>query len=133
MQSFNGIGRITNDLELKYVGDKQTALLNFNIAVKRKMQKDKTDFIPCTAWGKTAENIEKYFRKGSMIGITGEVQQDEYTAQDGSKRNKIYVNVNSFDFVESKSSAQSNEYQAPSHGYEEPTQTFDITNDDLPF
>ena len=62
------------------------------------------DFISCVAWKNTAENICKYFDKGSLIGIEGKLQTGSYEAQDGTKRYTIDVLVSRFDFLESKGS-----------------------------
>ena len=70
------MGRITKDIEIKTVNGK--AVTRFTVAVDSKYAKDKSNFIPCTAWGKTAEFIGKYFSKGSMIAIEGEIVTGKY-------------------------------------------------------
>lgn len=65
-----------------------------------------TDFIPCTAFGKTADIIKQYFNKGDMILITGRLQIDSYTStKDGQKRTSTSVIVNEFNFSGEKRSA----------------------------
>lgn len=100
MNSVNLTGRITADIEVKQVGD--TSVCNFRIAVKRPKTKDKTDFFTCVAWRNTAEFIARYFKKGSMIAITGCLTTDEYEDKQGNKRTTVSVRVDEADFCESK-------------------------------
>lgn len=95
------IGRLTRDVEVKTNGDKTVA--KFTVAVDRKYDREKADFIPCTAFGKTAEFVEKYFRKGSKIVVEGRWQTGSYDNKEGQK---VYTNdciVESVEFGESKS------------------------------
>ena len=85
-------GRLTRDPEIRYkAGDESKAVAKFSIAVDRPKKKDaesQADFIPCTCFGKTAEMIEKYFRKGQEILLEGRWQTGSYD-KDGRK---IYTN-----------------------------------------
>lgn len=95
------IGRLTRDVETKTNGDKTVA--KFTVAVDRKYDREKADFIPCTAFGKTAEFVEKYFHKGSKIVIEGRWQTGSYDNKEGQK---VYTNdciVEAVEFGESKS------------------------------
>lgn len=88
MNTINIIGRLTANPEIKEVKikNKQTKktekirFVNFSVAVDRypKNEKEPTDFIQCTAWRGQAELIYEYFKKGSMIGITGELHMHSY-------------------------------------------------------
>ena len=67
MNKITLIGRITKDLELKHIGEKNTANVKFNLAVDNYENGQKgADFIPVTVWGKQAENLCKYCGKGSQ-------------------------------------------------------------------
>lgn len=95
------MGRLTKDPEVKYT---QTGkcVASFTIAVNRPIAKDKeqvADFVPCIAWGKTAEFIGNYFSKGRMIAVEGRNQTRSYEAKDGSKRFVMEVNVNTVHFT----------------------------------
>ena len=85
-------GRLTKDPEIRYkAGDESKAVAKFTIAVDRPRKKDaesQADFIPCTCFGKTAEMIEKYFRKGQEILLEGRWQTGSYD-KDG---HKVYTN-----------------------------------------
>ena len=97
------MGRLTRDPELKYTtGGK--AYANFTLAVQK--TKDEAEFIDCVAWEKTAENIAEYFRKGNRILIQGRLSVNSYE-QNGEKRKFTRVLANSFEFVDSKNSGNS--------------------------
>ncbi|MDC0801400.1 single-stranded DNA-binding protein [Clostridium paraputrificum] len=99
MNSINLIGRLTRDPELRFASGSGMTICKFNLAVPREFKKDETDFINCTAFGKTAEVINQYMTKGRQIGITGRLQTGSYDAQDGSKRYTADVIVTSLTFV----------------------------------
>ena len=100
MNTVNLLGRTTRDIELRYTQSGK-AVGNLSIAVQRKFKKEEVDFFECTAWGKTAEIIAKYVRKGDQIGITGTLRQETFE-KDGQKRSKVVVIVDSFDFIGGK-------------------------------
>lgn len=99
------LGRLTADEQVKYSqGDKPIAIGRFNLAVNRKFKREgeqDADFVSCVAFGKTAENIEKYFHKGERIVVCGRLQTGKYE-KDGQTHYTTDVIVEEFDFVESK-------------------------------
>lgn len=99
-------GSLTADPELKTTPS-GVSVCSFCLAVDRKYQpKDGekiTDFIDCVAWRNTAEFISKYFKKGSMIGIEGELQTRFYTDKEDKKRKVTEIIVNNASFCGSKS------------------------------
>lgn len=106
------MGRLTKDPDIRYSqGEKSTAIARFTLAVDRKFKQDgqpTADFINCLAFGKRAEFMEKYCRKGTKLVVEGSWQTGNYTNKDG---NKVYTNdclVESCEFAESKSSEQNN-------------------------
>ena len=106
--SVNLIGRIASDIETKTAGESRLA--SFTIAVDRPKTKKGdiiTDFVRCNAWGYTAEFIVKYFGKGRKIAVQGELNIDTREMDDGSKRSYTSVRVDSVDFADSKSGADS--------------------------
>lgn len=137
------MGRLTRDAELRYASNTEMAILRFNVAVDRRLSKEKrteaennnqptADFINCIAFGKTAEIIGQYFGKGNKIAITGHIQTGSYE-KDGQRIYTTDVVVDSFDFIESNSSSNTNNNQ----GYSNPAdlgmsgqESFDS---DLPF
>lgn len=106
------VGRLTRDPEVRYSqGENANAVARFTIAVNRRFKNNEgnydADFINCVAFGKSAEFIEKYFKKGMAIGITGRIQTGNYTNKDGVKVYTTDVVVEEAEFVESKNSGGS--------------------------
>ena len=87
-----------------------------------------TDFINCQLWGKSAETLEKYVKKGMMIGVEGRIQTRTYTNQQGQTVYVTEVVADSFSFLEKK---QSNE-QSQFNDFEN-YGGFEVNDDDLPF
>lgn len=94
------VGRLTKEPELKKSGAGK-AYVRFTLAVDRPFAKDTADFINCVAFGKTAEIIGEYVRKGHKFGVCGYLQMDAYE-HNGEKRTAYTVVVSSFDFLQSK-------------------------------
>ncbi|EGT4056864.1 single-stranded DNA-binding protein [Clostridioides difficile] len=142
MNSVSLMGRLTRDPELRYTANTQMANARFVVAVNRKLSKEKrqeaenngyptADFISCVAWGKTAENIATYFKKGQRIAVSGHIQTGSYENQQGQRIYTTDVVVDSFDFVESNKDNNSNqENTAQDYGFNQATPT---SNNELPF
>ena len=83
------VGNLTKDIELRYSqGEKATAIANFDVAVNRRFKREgepDADFFHCVAFGKQAEFVEKYFKKGSRIIVCGRMENNNYTNKDGEK------------------------------------------------
>ena len=92
-------GRLTKEPELKF-GASGTAYCKFTLAVNRMKKDDPADFIFCSAFGKTAELIAEYVKKGHQLGVQGRLQQDTYE-KDGEKISKTGVTVDKIEFLES--------------------------------
>lgn len=117
-------GNITKDLELRQTKSGK-AWTKFTLAVSRR--DDDADFIDCTAWGKTAENMVKYLGKGSKIMLTGRIQTGSYE-RDGRKIYTTEVVASSVEFLNSrKGGEQAQEDDAVFAAPEE------VDDDDLPF
>ena len=115
-----GMGRLARDPEIRYTNDNK-AVANFTIAIDRRFKRDgepDADFFYCPAFGKTAEVIEKYLKKGTKIVITGHLQNDTYTDKEGQKKTTTKIMVDSCEFAESKA-AQNNDTPAPKQQTEE--------------
>ena len=124
------VGRLTKDPEVRYAqNDNSTAIARFTVACDRKIKDSGADFISCVAFGKTAEFLEKYFFKGSKIGLTGHIQTGNFTNKDGQKVYTTDVIVDEVEFVESKS-ATSNEVTTSNDGF---MNIPDGLDEDLPF
>lgn len=104
MNSVQLVGRLTRDPEVRY-SDGGSTVARFTLAVDRRFKKDggdDADFINCVAFGKTAEFLEKWFRKGQRLGLTGRIQTGSYVNQEGTKVYTTEVVVENVEFVESK-------------------------------
>ena len=96
-------GRLTSDVDLREAGT--TMMAKFRVAVRRQYKREgepDADFINMIAFGKTAENISKFFGKGSMILVDTRMQTGSYEKKDGTKVYTTDFIVNSFDFLDSK-------------------------------
>ena len=127
------VGRLTRDVELKYIQGSGTPVANFAIAVDREFSgkdgKKETDFIDIQVWGKSAENCANYIGKGSLVAIQGSIRVDNYQDQEGNNRKITRVNANRVQFLDSKKNKQENN---PMPGFE-PQGFQNITDDDIPF
>lgn len=100
------MGRLTSDPEMRST-QSGVAVASFTLAVDRDFGgKDggekQTDFIDCTAWRHTAEFVSKYFTKGRMAVVSGRLQIDNYTDNDGNKRKSAKVVADNIYFGDSK-------------------------------
>ena len=83
------IGRLTKEPEVRYTqGKEPIAVCKFTLAVNRIIKKNEqeADFINCTTFGKQAEIVEKYVKKGYQIAATGRLQVKTYEDKDKQKR-----------------------------------------------
>lgn len=111
------MGRLTKDPEIRYgQGAGNTVIGAFSIAVDRRFKRDgepDADFFNCTAFGKTAEFLEKYIHKGTKVVIEGRLQNDAYTNKDGQKVTATKILVDSMEFAESKQASAAEQPKAP--------------------
>lgn len=100
------IGRLTRDPEIRYSqGQNSQCVARFSVAVDRKFKKEgepEADFFNCTSFGKQAEFVEKYLKKGTKVVVTGRMQNDNYTTKDGQKVYSVKIMVEELEFAESK-------------------------------
>ncbi|HEY4329535.1 MAG TPA: single-stranded DNA-binding protein [Phycisphaerae bacterium] len=107
MTGFNKVilmGHLTRDPELKTLPS-GTPVCEIGLAVNRRWKTDRGEqreevlFVDCTAFGKRAEALAKYFKKGSPIQTEGYLKLDRWEAQDGTARSKIKIIVEGFGFL----------------------------------
>lgn len=107
------MGRLVRDAEIRYSqGDASNAIARFTIAVDRRFKRDgddqpTADFIGCVAFGRTAEFLERFGRKGTKFALEGHIQTGSYTNKDGQKVYTTDVIVENLEFAESKARAAS--------------------------
>lgn len=106
------MGNLTRDPEIRYSqGENSLAIARFSIAVNRRFTRQgdtDTDFFNCTAFGRQAEFVEKYFKQGSRMLLTGRIQNDNYTNKNGEKVYSVQVIAEEVEFAERKSTADAN-------------------------
>ncbi|MCF6243473.1 MAG: single-stranded DNA-binding protein [Sulfurovum sp.] len=114
-------GNLTRDIEVRYT-QSGAAIGNTAIATTRKFksqtgeQKEEVLFVDITFFGRTAEIANQYLRKGSKILVDGRLKLDQWTAQDGSKRSKHSVTVESMTMLGSKGDNEGGGYNAAPSG-----------------
>ena len=113
------VGRLTKDVDLRYTNN-QTAVGRFTLAVDRHDKDKNCDFINCIAFGKSAELLDKYVKKGNKVAISGRIQTGSYTNKDGNKVYTTDVVAERVEFIESKKQ-------------EEPSGYFNDNEEKLPF
>ena len=106
------MGNLTRDPVLEFVGGNGDAVVNFGLAINRKVKKgdvweDDVCFVEITAWRKQAENCQKYLSKGRPVFIEGYLKFSEWDDKnDGQKRNKLAVVANTVQFLGSRNDSQ---------------------------
>ena len=128
MQKYIAIGNLTKDNELRMT-QSGTQVLKNSLAIRR--DKDNTDFINFTAFGKTAELLSKYTNKGSKILIEGEIRTGKYE-KDGKTTYTSEVVVHNIEFLDSKKQETKEELTMDGNNVVY-TKDIEITDDDLPF
>lgn len=122
------MGRLTADPELRQT-PQGTAVTRFTIAVDRRFKRDggqQADFITCVAWRQTAEFICRYFQKGRMIAVEGQIQSRSWDGQDGKRQYATEVIIDNAFFTGSKgesgagSTQQTGAYQSNFNSFEAP-------------
>ena len=138
MANFNKVllmGNLTRDPQLSYTPN-QTPVVDFGLATNRRWtgqdgnQRQETCFVDCRAFGRQAENINKYLTKGRLIFVEGRLTFDTWTAQDGTKRSRHRVTVENFQFMPGTAAASDQNIQDTNAGAEAKQQTGE---DDIPF
>ena len=110
------MGRLTRDAEIRYSqGESSTAIARFSLAVDRRFRRDNeeqtADFINCVAFGRTAEFLERFGRKGTKFVLEGRIQTGSYTNKDGQRVYTTDVVAENVEFAESKNnSSAGNEF-----------------------
>lgn len=125
------MGRLTRAPELRHT-QSNMAVCSFRLAIDRDRKgsngERQTDFIDCTAWGKTAEFVSQWFHKGSLAIAVGRIQSRQWQDKDGSNRTAIEINCDEVLFGETKKQA---EKQKPA--YQEDVTELPDDDGDVPF
>ena len=147
------VGRMTRDPELRRTGN-GAAVTSFTLALNRNYNSangQQADYISCVVWNKTAENVEKYCSKGSLVGVEGRLRSRSYDNAQGQRVYVTEVVCDSIQFLDTRNSDKYTEQQNHSQStynpnqYQQPTQNqqqdsfmnenppFNIMADDIQF
>jgi single-strand DNA-binding protein len=136
INSFTGSGNLVRDPELRYT-QSGTSVCSFAIASNRSFKQndewqEKVSYFNCTAWGKQADTITKYFKKGQQILIDGHLVQNSWDDSEGKKHYAIEIIVDNFNFCGKKESSEnaSNTVANEFNGNE--VENSPMSDDDLP-
>ena len=134
------IGRVTREIELKFIPSTGLAVAKFNLAVDRGLYGEKkqeaeakglptADFINITVFGKTAESCANYLNKGYKCAVQGRISTGSYTTQTGEKRYSTEVIADRVEFLEPKGQAK------PQNDFNDFPDVFEPVEDDeeIPF
>ena len=137
MNSWNFTGNLGNDCEQRYTqsGD---SVVSFSVGVKSGFgDKATTTWAKCAIFGKRGESVAPYLKKGTLVGISGEVNNREYQDKEGQKRYSLDVRVNDLTLLGGKSdrseSAPIQPKQEPRNAQGAQGGAFDDMSDDIPF
>ena len=125
-------GNITRDPEMRSVSS-GTQVCSFSVAVNRNFrasdgtQKESVSFIDCVAWGKTAEVICQYAKRGTGILVSGRLEQHSYETKEGQNRSRTEIVVEDFNFLGGRAEGGSSNYSN-----DEAQEEADIVPDDVP-
>ena len=135
------VGRLTRDPELRKTNSGMS-VSSFTVAVDNRMKEPDgtrgTTFMTCSIFGNQAENVAKFTRKGSMVGVEGSLKQRNFTRSDGSKGSVLEVICDRVAFLEPKSDKDRpddvvfDDEQAPQETGKN-LDSLDLPDDDLPF
>lgn len=131
MNNVNLIGRLGQEPELKYF-DSGNVKASFSLAIdegKDKEGQKQTTWLDVEAWGKTAEIVGNYVRKGDQVGVSGRLQRQTWEAQDGGKRSKVLVIANRVHLLSNRNEGSAT--QTPNERMAERAYASDY--DDIPF
>mgnify|MGYP004644604949 CR=1 FL=1 len=125
------IGRPTRELELRYT-ESNIPIVTFTLAVNRNFTnsegKREADFISCVAWNNIAERLNKYVKKGHLIGCVGRIQTKTFEKEDGGTGYRTDVIIDEIEFLEKKP-----QESIPEPDYTGRDNTSEITEESNPF
>jgi single-strand DNA-binding protein len=94
-----GVARLTKDAELKYTASGHV-ISKFSVAVQG-FKKDEVDFFDCQCWGKLAEALTQYLKKGTKVAIEGRLKNESWE-KDGEKKRRTVINLESIELLSPK-------------------------------
>jgi single-strand DNA-binding protein len=127
-------GNLTRDIEIKYMPNGM-AVCDISLAVNERRKSgneyiDEVSYVDCTAFGKTAEVMEKYLGKGSSVLIGGKLKQERWQDKDGHNRSRLKVIVERMQMIGSRSESNADAVQSDQLPA---STTHQQVDDDIPF
>ena len=116
------IGRMTRDIEIKTTSG-GGLIGKFSLASNRKEKSgdtwtDKPGFFDCVVFGKSAETLQKYTKKGSKLCVEGSLSWSSWEGSDGKKFSKVEIKVDGFQFLDAKPSEQGHTSQGSAASFD---------------
>ena len=125
-------GNIGNDVQVNSTqsGNK---VANFNVAVRQNRPDNNgeygTDWFRCSVWGTRASTVEKFYKKGSHVVVTGSLSINEYNG-----KTQLQIDVSDFDLPDNRNANDANSTKRNSNNsFNNGGQSIDIADDSLPF
>lgn len=103
------MGRLTRDPELKTT-PQGTSVVSFTLAIDRRFNREKADYVNIIAWRQTAEFVAKHFTKGQRVAIVGSIQTRTWEDNDGGKHKAVEVIADSVYFADAKKDSAAGSY-----------------------
>lgn len=133
------VGRMTRDPELRRTSN-DTPVCSFTLAVDDRTRdangQRSATFIGVTVWNTQADNVAKYCRKGSLVGVDGRIKQRTFERRDGTKGSVIEIIADSVQFWPKNTRPAEGEESVPAEKPQDESKNLeqiDVTDDDLPF
>jgi single-strand DNA-binding protein len=138
------MGNLTRDVDLRYTPN-NTAVAQISLAINHKYktgdgeQKEEVVFVDCEAWGRTAEVLNQYLRKGRPVYLEGRLKLDQWQDKEGNNRSKLKVVVESFQFIDGKDQGEQKpalqqSQRPPASRQAPPAEPFvPVDSDNIPF
>lgn len=137
------VGRLTREVELRYIAGSGMPVATFTVAVDRDFVgqdgKRGVDFIDCQTWNKQAENCANYLGKGSLVSVQGALRIESYQTKEGENRRSCRINANRVNFLSTNKPNQEKQQSTPTFepSFEptglNPSEWSAIDDGDLPF
>jgi single-strand DNA-binding protein len=106
MLSVNGIGNVTKDAELKFVGSQKTPLCVFTLAFNRRFKpknatewQSETAFVECNLWGPRGETLSTHLKKGQAVFVRGHMLTQSWENDEGVKHSKLLVRLDTAELI----------------------------------
>lgn len=125
------IGNLARDPEGRKVGE--NSVVNLVVAVNDIYKQDKTYYIDVEAWGKLAENCEKYLSKGRQVAVEGRIIKDLWKDENDNTKSKTYIKADNVQFLSGGNKEKSEEPKEKSEPKQKQENSDDLTEDEIPF